>query len=136
MIQILSRRALLSTLALAGCCAVAAPAAARPDDLVVLQFVVAQRVVEREPQGIGDSLPPGSTEVWAFARLNFVGAQTSVTYVWSQDGKEVRRQPQTVQNATGWRSYAVLRGLKPGKWRVELLDEASAVIADREFTVQ
>lgn len=135
MLPSFTRRAAFSFLALLSC-ALSAPAQARPDDLVVLQFVIAQRVVEREPQGVGDQLPPGTTDVFAFARLNYVGAQTAITYVWSQDGKEVRRQPQTVQNSTGWRSYAAFRGLKPGKWRVELLDEAGAVIADREFTAQ
>lgn len=121
--------AALAALLLAG------PALAGVTDLVIRDFVVAQKIDQNEPVGVSDDLPHGQEAAYVFARFDNIGEPIQITFVWFFDGKEVRRTNQTIGKSSGWRSYTQNR-MKPGKWRVALLGPDGQTLADRDFVVR
>jgi len=108
---------------------------AMASELVIKQFVIAKAVVDHDPQGITDQIPASNSLAFAFTRFDNIGPTEPVTYVWYLDGKEMKRATQQIGTSSGWRSYTQMR-IKPGRWRVDLIDGSGAVIADREFEVK
>lgn len=108
---------------------------AMASELVIKQFVIAKQVVNHDPEGITDQIPASNSLAFAFTRFDNIGPTEPVTYVWYLDGKEMKRATQQIGTSSGWRSYTQMR-VKPGRWRVDLIDGSGAVIADREFEVK
>ncbi len=103
-------------------------------DLEVLEFVLASKIENREPQGITDSFANVDDRAYAFARLN-VKTQGKVTFVWFRNDSEYTRFTTDVQTAKKWRTYASVK-LRPGTWKVQLLNEDNSVLAEKTFTLQ
>ncbi len=99
----------------------------------VLEFVLTNQIVNREPKDIVESYPADNRVAYAFARLNST-ENAQVTFLWFQGDKEHRRFTTNVQPVNKWRTNASIK-VKPGQWKVQLLADGQ-VLAERAFTVQ
>lgn len=103
-------------------------------DLEVLEFVLASKIENREPQGITESFANADDRAYAFARLN-AKTQGKVTFVWYRNDSEYTRFTTDIQAAKKWRTYASVK-LRPGTWKVQLLNEDNSLLAEKTFTLQ
>lgn len=98
-------------------------------ELNVVEFVLANEVVGREPKVV-EAFAKENDKAFAFARIN-VKEASKVTFVWYRNGHEHSRMTMPVQQAKAWRTYSSVR-LKPGDWKVELVAN-DKVIAQKSF---
>jgi hypothetical protein len=75
----------------------------------------------------------GVTRVYCWTKAKAATVPGSLKHVWSVDGKEVSEVPLTlsVSPARTW-SY---KTVWPGAWKVEIKDDAGAVLKSIDFTV-
>lgn len=107
---------------------------AKAQDLQVLDFVLTNRVIKREPQGALDTFAEGAKQGVAFARLH-ANVNTEVTFVWLRDGQEYRRYKAPVQATKQWRTFSSIN-LRPGDWKVQLVGKNNEVLAEKSFLVK
>ncbi len=100
--------------------------------LEVIEFVLTDKVAEREPQRILDTFKQNEKKAFAFVRLK-APVQEQVIFVWLFEGSEYARVSSLVGVSERWRTYSSAQ-LKPGAWTVKLMAKDN-VLAERHFTV-
>jgi len=101
------------------------------------RFVVCENVVDREPVGVTTTFPAGTEKAYAYLEAKDVKADTTVYFVWSNEGAELARVPLNLGAGSRWRTYSskTLFAMT-GNWRVEIQDEGGAVLASADFKVE
>lgn len=104
------------------------------DSLTIRDFVLTNGVSEREPINNSTTYKVEDGKVFAFARINNSGGPTTVNFVWHYGDEEHGSVPMSIGTSSGWRTWSSAN-LKPGNWRVKLVDENGAVLSEKSFTV-
>ena len=103
--------------------------------MVVRNFVLSHGVHDREPVGNTDSFRVEDGNAFAFARIQNTGAPTTVNFVWYHGGATHASIPVKIGASPGWRTWSTAK-LRPGNWRVELVDAQGEVMLEKAFTVE
>ncbi len=112
-----------------------APQPAEADNsLVVRDFVLTRDIAGREPIDNIRTYGPADGDAIAFARLDNSGGPTTVTFRWYFGGQEHAEVQMPVGNSPGWRTWSSAN-LRPGSWRVELVDANGIVLTEARFWV-
>lgn len=131
---------LVSAIIAAAACAVyaqtpaAAPEAAKAAPAIkVEKVVVAAGVENREPVGESAAFDMSAGKVYTWTKISAETTPAVIKHVYYLDGKMVREIELKV-NGSPYRVWS-WKNVTPGKWKVEVTDEAGAVLASSEFTV-
>lgn len=133
-----SRAAML--LLLAAALLLVAPAQGNTQDpaaanrLELIEHVLADNVVEREPVGVADRFSTAHGRVYSFVRLANPGPPTAVTFHWYRDGREHAVIELEVGTSPGWRTWTSVTAL-PGRWRVVVAEVNGAILDERFFEI-
>ncbi len=111
----------------------AAPAAS----LTISRMEIAGSIENREPAGIAATFPATTEKVYCYLEFKDVPKDTNITYVFSLGPNEMDKVTQQVKKSWRWRTWASksLGGMK-GDWKVDVLDEAGAVLKSATFKVE
>ena len=105
--------------------------------LTIHRAVLGIDVVDREPTGVATRFSREEHKVYCFTEVSILaGGSTVLVHRWSLDGAP---QGQTELRIGGdrWRTFSNRTVVeKPGRWQVELIDEAGAVLETLSFTVE
>lgn len=103
-------------------------------DLKLVEFVLANQIVSREPKDVVESFSEGTDRGFAFARIQSQ-KNNEITFLWTRNGHECARITSPVNKAKNWRTFSSVK-LKAGEWKVQLLDKDKVVLAEKSFTVK
>lgn len=127
------------TAALAGAGFVALNLASLPaladGSIVVRNFVLSHGIQDREPISETESFNVDDGKAFAFARIQNTGDPTMVSFVWEYGDTTHATVPVSVGTSPGWRTWSTSK-LRPGDWRVKLVDEQGEVLLEKAFTVE
>jgi hypothetical protein len=104
----------------------------------VARAQLASNVVRLEPvdslSGEITGVPGGVKQVFFYTELRGLAGKR-VTYRWEHEGQLEATVPITVGGSWRWRTYSRKELLpdKTGEWRVQLVDDAGAVLAEAQF---
>lgn len=136
--MIRSNRNYLSTAALFGAAlmatSLAAPPALAQGSLVVRDFVMTHDIDAREPTDNTLSFAVHDGKAIAFARINNSGAPTTVDFVWFYGDEPHGTVTLNIGTSPGWRTWSSAN-LRPGDWRVQLVDASGELLMENSFTV-
>ncbi len=115
----------------------AAKAAAPATSLTISRMEIAGSVENRQPVGIAASFPASQEKVFCYVELKDVPKDAAITFVWTLGANEMGKVSQQVKKSARWRTWASksLGGMK-GDWKVDVLDEAGAVLKSAAFKVE
>jgi hypothetical protein len=102
--------------------------------VVVRDFVLSHGIEGREPVSNTDSFRVEDGRAFAFARIHNSGGPTSVRFVWHYGTTHHATVPVTIGQSPGWRTWSTAK-LRPGNWRVALVDRGGEVLLEKAFTV-
>lgn len=112
----------------------AAPPAVADGGMVVRDFMLSHGISQREPVDETRAFRIGDDRAFAFARIENRDAPREVSFVWYYGGEHHATVPMHVGISPGWRTWSTAR-LRPGHWRVELIDSAGRMLSARDFEV-
>ncbi len=131
---------LVSAIIAAAACAVyaqtpaAAPEAVKAAPAIqVDKIVVAAGVENKEPVGEAATFSKSAGKVYTWTKISVEAVPTVIKHVYYLDGKMVREIELKVFSSP-YRVWS-WKNVTPGKWKVEVTDEAGTVLASSEFTV-
>ena len=102
--------------------------------LVIRDFVLSHGINEREPVDITYSFLPSDERVYAFLRVNNLGAPTRVSFVWYYEDRVHATVDQDIGTSPGWRTWSSAN-VRSGQWRVELRGHDGLVLVGHSFVV-
>jgi len=114
------------------------PAYAMDEPLFIInRMVVSEIIADKEPAAIGDTFSAATEKVYCFLEARNIEEDTTVSFVWYFNGKEMARVMLPLTKGKRWRTYSSkkLAGLK-GIWKVELHDYSGIVLNTVSFQVQ
>ena len=112
----------------------AAPEAAKAAPAIkVEKIVVAAGVENREPVGEAATFDKSAGKVFTWTRISAEATPATIKHVYYHEGKMVREIELKVSSSP-YRVWS-WKNVTPGSWKVEVTDEAGAVLASSEFTV-
>ena len=103
--------------------------------IVVRNFVLSHGIHEREPISDTESFNVEDGKAYAFARIQNTGDATMVSFVWEYDNTTHATVPVSVGASPGWRTWSTAK-LRPGNWRVKLVDAQGEILLEKDFTVE
>lgn len=115
------------------------PAHAQAGDpgFTVERFVIAGSIDDREPVGIVDAFSSATEQVYCFLEARDITEDTSVTFVWSLDGREEAAITLPLRQGQRWRTYSSKRlGGRTGLWTVDLQDSTGSIVQTASFSVE
>lgn len=136
MLRPIGNRFLSAALAVTGFMAsglTALPALAE-NSMVVRNFVLSHGIEAREPVSDTEAFRVTDGQAFAFARIQNIGDPTTVSFVWHYGHKHHATVPMTIGVSPGWRTWSSVK-LRPGNWRVELVDHQGEVLLEKAFIV-
>jgi hypothetical protein len=114
------------------------PAKAAPaPSLNITQMEIAGSVENREPVDVASTFPDTTKMVFCFVEIKDAPKDTSITFVWTMGTNEMGKVTQQVMKSSRWRTWSskTVSGMK-GDWRVDVVDEAGAVLKSATFKVE
>ncbi len=121
----------------AGVCALyaqTAPAAEKAAPAVkVEKIVTAASVVNREPVNEASAFDNATAQVYTWTKITAQQVPAKIKHVYYFNGEKVREIELTISSSP-YRVWSA-KNVRPGKWKVEVTDEAGTVLAATEFTV-
>lgn len=104
---------------------------------VIKRMVVCENISNREPIGISETFSAQTEKVYCFLEAGQIEQDTSVTFVWYFEDREMARVQLPLEKGKRWRTYTSkkISGLK-GSWTVELLESSGIVLNTVTFQVQ
>ncbi len=105
--------------------------------LTVERMVIAENVVDREPEGDGTSFPAGTEKLYCFTHIKGAEGETTITHRWMM-GDSVMADVQLPVKSTSWRTWSS-KNFVPGwagEWKVQVLDGAGNVLKETSFVLQ
>ena len=129
-----SMAALLAGMAVAVFGMTASPASA---EMAVSEIVLTTGVVAREPTDAKDTIDAmnGEGKAYIFARVKNTGDTANLSFVWHYGGDERARKTVNIGTSSSWRTWS-RSAVGPGSWRVDLVDDAGTVLAQKTFNVE
>jgi hypothetical protein len=129
-----SMAAVLAGMAVAVFGMTASPASA---EMAVSELVLTTGVVDREPADAKDAIDAmnGEGKAYIFARVKNTGETANLSFVWHYSGDERARKTVNIGTSSGWRTWST-SAVGPGTWRVDLVDDAGTVLAQKTFNVE
>ena len=107
---------------------------AHAGSVVIRDFVLTHGINDREPMGTTERFDTDDARGFAFARLNNDGTPTNVSFIWELDNQVHASIDMSVGTSPGWRTWSSVT-LRPGSWRVKLMDESGLMLAEKSFTI-
>lgn len=132
-----NRKDLLSAVAFGAALAVtglAAQPALADGHVAVRDFVLTNGIVDREPVGSMESFDVANGKAIIFARIRNDGDSANMAFIWYLNDIERARKSLNVGTSSGWRTWSS-SAVRPGNWRVDLVDAYGAVLAQKSFAV-
>lgn len=107
------------------------------DMFQIARMVMSTEVRDREPVDLRDIFPSSLEKVYCFLEARKIKTDTSVTFVWFYEGKEMARVKLPLKKGPRWRTFSSkrIKGLK-GRWSVELRGAEGKVLKTIDFTVE
>lgn len=104
---------------------------------IINRMVISGGISAREPVNITDTFSSDTEEAFCFLETFDIEADTTVSFVWYFEDREMARVALPLQQGSRWRTYASkkLAGLK-GNWTVELQESSGIVLNSVSFQVQ
>ena len=131
--------------AILGICAILAlllsffSSASSMDDpgFIINRMVICESVTDREPVAIADTFSANTERVYCFLEAGKIESDTTISFVWYFEGREMARVSLPLAKGIRWRTYSSkkLAGLK-GNWKVELQESSGIVLNSASFLVQ
>lgn len=111
------------------------PAAPRPEAPAVKieKLAAATAIADREPVAEAVVFPADTARIYIWTRISAKKAPFTIRHVYYYEGKKTAEAALTV-NSTYYRVWSV-KAVKPGSWKVDVTDEAGAVLASLDFAV-
>ncbi len=105
--------------------------------LKVEQMEFCAAVKDRTPVGAAQTFPSDIYRIYCFTRVIGATDTTEVIHEWYYGEKKMAAVRLPVRSSS-WRTWSSKRMIPQwtGKWRVDVLDEDSTVIASKEFIVE
>jgi hypothetical protein len=100
-------------------------------------MVICEKVADKEPVAIADTFSANTEKVYCFLEVGEIESDTTVSFVWYFEGKEMAHVSLPLTKGLRWRTYSSkkLAGLK-GNWKVELRESSGIVLNSTSFLVQ
>jgi hypothetical protein len=73
------------------------------------------------------------SQIYCLTKIQAASTPTAIKHVWSVDGKVAAEVPLSIKGSP-WRTYS-RKTVWPGAWKVEVQDEAGAVLKVLDFSV-
>ena len=104
---------------------------------IINRMVICERVADKEPVAIADTFSANTEKVYCFLEAGEIESDTTVSFVWYFEGKEMAHVSLPLTKGLRWRTYSSkkLAGLK-GNWKVELRESSGIVLNSASFQVQ
>ena len=104
---------------------------------VINRMVMCERISEREPVAVADTFSAETEKVFCFLEAGAIEHDTTVSFIWYLEDKEMARISLPLARGGRWRTYSSkkLAGLK-GTWKVELQESSGIVLNSVSFRVQ
>ena len=104
---------------------------------IINRMVICERVADKEPVAIADTFSANTEKVYCFLEVGEIESDTTVSFVWYFEGKEMAHVSLPLTKGLRWRTYSSkkLAGLK-GNWKVELRESSGIVLNSASFLVQ
>lgn len=99
----------------------------------VEKIAAATAVENREPVGEAVVFPAETSRVYVWTRITAQDTPLKIKHVYYFEGKKVSEVELNV-GASPYRVWSY-KTVKPGKWKVEITDEAGTVLSELEFSV-
>jgi hypothetical protein len=103
----------------------------------IMDAVVCQDVVDRQPIGTGEVIPKDSAKIYCFTRVVGALKDTMVIHNWYYQGV-LKSSVQLTVGSPNWRTWST-KALDPGmvgQWMVEVLSENGSPLGSLIFFVQ
>ena len=103
----------------------------------IARMVMCESIADKEPANTTDVFSADMEKVYCFLEAKEIENDTTVTFVWYFESKEMARVSLPLTKGKRWRTYAnkKLAGLK-GTWQVELQESSGIVLNTISFQVQ
>ena len=103
----------------------------------VARMVIAGSIEDREPVGAVNVFSSVTEKVYCFLEAEDIQEDTTVSFVWYFEEKEMASVELPIRQSSRWRTYSSkkLAGLK-GTWQVVLKDADGTIIRTVEFSVE
>lgn len=114
------------------------PASSMDDPgFTISRMVMCEMVAEKEPVIITDTFHAATEKAFCFLEAIEIEHDTTVSFVWYFEDKEMARISLPLIKGARWRTYSSkkLAGLK-GNWKVELQESSGIVLNSVSFQVQ
>lgn len=120
---------------LAASAGAAQPKAPAPETpaIKVERLAAATGIADRDPAGEALVFPAGTPRVYIWTRISAKKAPVKIRHVYYLEGKKAAEAELAV-NSTYYRCWSV-KAVKPGRWKVDVTDEAGAVLSSIDFSV-
>jgi len=105
------------------------------DTLYVSKMVLAKKVEDRNPVDVTQSFSVQDSQAWCFAKIYNSTDTATVHFVWYHDSDKHADVVSKVGVSPSWRTYSSVN-LKPGDWRVELVDDQGNKLDEQSFSVE
>ena len=104
---------------------------------IINRMVICEKVADKEPVAIADTFSANTEKVYCFLEVGEIESDTTVSFVWYFEGKEMAHVSLPLTKGLRWRTYSSkkLAGLK-GNWKVELRESSGIVLNSTSFLVQ
>ena len=114
------------------------PASSMDDPgFIINRMAMSERIADREPTAVADTFSADTEKVFCFLEATAIEHDTTVSFVWYFENKEMARVSLPLSKGGRWRTYSSkkLGGLK-GNWKVELQESSGIVLHTVSFRVQ
>jgi hypothetical protein len=103
----------------------------------IKRMVMSEKIVDKEPVAPTANFSANTETVYCFLEANAIETDTTVSFVWFYENKEMARVTVPLVKGKRWRTYSSkkLSGLK-GSWKVELLESSGIILNTVTFQVQ
>ncbi len=104
---------------------------------VINRMVASKSIADNEPVAIADAFSTDTERVFCFLEAKAIEFDTTVSFVWYFENKEMARVSLPLQKGRRWRTFSSkkIAGLT-GKWTVELQESTGIVLNSVSFKVQ
>jgi len=104
---------------------------------IIKRMVMSENIIAKEPVTISETFSTVTEKTYCFLEAVQIEQDTSISFVWYFEDKEMARISLPLKKGPRWRTYSSkkLAGLK-GDWKVELQDSFGIVLHSVSFRVQ
>jgi len=114
------------------------PASSMDDPgFVINRMVISEIIADNEPVAMADAFSTETERVFCFLEAKAIEFDTTVSFVWYFENKEMARVSLPLKKGRRWRTYSSkkIAGLT-GNWTVELQESSGIVLNSISFKVQ